>query len=310
MADQILTDAERKALQAILQISDYGEGRAISDSDVYDADFLEIAPLNAYWSQYAPNAGYYLSEDFGASSQIAQWLSGLDENGRVVRERFTPRQVIDEIKKNETLFPKDSNGSQQSWFDDVQSLNREISTVLEQRAADVSAYEEYWKKSDLPAPLVENEDGEYVPRTYDVNALLRIPQYAEYETNVRKFIRSKNDGKYTSYEEDVLKQLREGAQQKLIDSGITPFGDAVLTKKASLLGVALPKAASVKSDKPAGTTINKALGIDEAPRPAVPLATAKAAGAKIKTTFTPAELAKIPTPEQILAKFRQEQGLK
>ena len=113
---------------------------------------------------------------------------------------------------------------------------------------------------------------------------------------MRKFIRSKNDGKYTSYEEDVLKQLRESAQQKLLDAGITPFSDALLTKKASLLGVTLPKTAPVKSDKPAGTTIIKALGIDEAPRPAVPLAEAKAAGAKIKTTFTPAELAKIPTP--------------
>ena len=291
MADQILTDAERKALQAILQISDYGEGRAISDSDVYDADFLEAPIVDQYWRQYAPNVDYYLSDNFGAPTQISKWLY---EDG------LTPRQVIDKIKLDEVLFPKDSNGSQQSWFDDVQNLNREISDLNTQYTEADTSYNNYWEKIGLPKPT----------DTYDVNALLRIPQYAEYEANVRKFIRSKNDGKYTSYEEGVLKQLREGAQQKLIDSGITPFGDAVLTKKASLLGVTLPKAASVKLDKPVGTTINKALGIDEAPRPAVPLATAKAAGAKIKTTFTPAELAKIPTPEQILAKFRQEQGLK
>jgi len=306
MADQILTDAERKALQAILQINDYGEGRAISDSDVYDADFLEAPILDQYWRQYAPNAHYYLVEVDNTQfknpqSTIAGWI---------YNDKFSVNEVIKKIKADEELFPKDSNGTQQSWFDEVQSLNREIKDINTQWNAAETSYNDYWEKSDLPSPFVKNEDGEYVPRTYDVNALLRIPQYAEYEANVRKFIRSKNDGKYTSYEEGVLKQLREGAQQKLIDAGITPFGDAVLTKKASLLGVTLPKAASVKLDKPAGTTINKALGIDEAPRPAVPLATAKAAGAKIKTTFTPAELAKIPTPEQILAKFRQEQGLK
>jgi len=289
MADQILTDAERKALQAILQISDYGEGRAISDSDVYDADFLEAPIVDQYWRQYAPNVDYYLSDNFGAPTQISKWLY---EDG------FTPRQVIDKIKLDEVLFPKDSNGSQQSWFDDVQNLNREIKDLETQYTEADTSYNNYWEKIGLPKPT----------DTYDVNALLRIPQYAEYETNVRKFIRSKNDGKYTSYEEDVLKQLREGAQQKLIDAGITPFGDAVLTKKASLLGVTLPKAASVKSDKPAGTTINKALGIDEAPRPAVPLATAKAAGAKIKTK--PSELINAPTPEQILAKFKQERGIK
>ena len=308
MANGILTDAERKALQAIIQINDYGQGRAISDSDVYDADFLEIAPLNAYWSQYAPNADYYLSEDFGASTQIARWLSGLDENGRVVAKPFTPLQVINEIKKNETLFPKDSNGSQQSWFDDVQSLNREISTVLAQRAADVSAYEEYWKKSDLPSPFVENEDGEYVPRTYDVNKLILNPQYAEYEKGVRQFIRSKNDGKYTPYEETIVKQVREVQSQNMTAAGITPFNDSVLLKKASLLGVTLPKTEPAKSGKPAGTTINKALGVKEETRPPVPLAQAKAAGSKYKTTAS--EVANAPTPAEILARVKQERGLK
>jgi hypothetical protein len=294
MADQILTDAERKALQAILQISDYGEGRAISDSDVYDADFLEAPIVDQYWRQYAPNAQYYLfevdNEKFkNPQSEIAGWI---------YNDKLSTNDIITKIQADEELFPKGSDGTQQSWFDEVQSLNREIKDINTQWNAAETSYNNYWEKIGLPKPT----------DTYDVNALLRIPQYAEYETNVRKFIRSKNDGKYTSYEEDVLKQLREGAQQKLIDSGITPFGDAVLTKKASLLGVTLPKAAPVKSDKPAGTTIIKALGIDEAPRPAVPLATAKAAGAKIKTK--PSELINAPTPEQILAKFRQEQGLK
>ena len=300
MADNILTDAERKALQAILEISDRGEGLAISDSDVYDTDFAEAPISDQYWRQYAPNVEYYLSDDFGAPSQIARWLD----------EGYTPKQIIEEIKKNEDVFPKDSNGSQQSWFDDVQSFAREYDDVTREYTAAETSFENYWKTTDIPSPFVKDVDGYYVPRTYDINTLLRIPQYAQYETNVRKFIRSKNDGKYTSYEEDVLKQLRESAQQKLLDAGITPFSDALLTKKASLLGVTLPKTAPVKSDKPAGTTINKALGINEAPRPAVPLAEAKAAGAKIKTTFTPAELAKIPTPAEILARVKQERGLK
>ena len=296
MADNILTDAERKALQAILEISDRGEGRAISDSDIYDADFLEAPVIDQYWRQYAPNAQYYLFEvdntEFkNPQSTIAKWIYD---------DKLSTNDVIRKIQADEELFPKGSDGTQQSWFDEVQNLSREIKDINTQWNLADNSYNDYWKKIGLPKPT----------DTYDVNTLLRIPQYAEYETNVRKFIRSKNDGKYTSYEEDVLKQLRESAQQKLRDAGITPFGDAVLIKKASLLGVTLPTTAPVKSDKPAGTTINKALGIDEAPRAAVPLAEAKAAGAKIKTTFTPAELAKIPTPAEILARVKQERGLK
>ena len=301
MADGILTDAERKALQAIIQINDYGEGRAISDSDVYDADFAQAPISDEYWRQYAPNALYYYSDDFGAPTQIVRWL--FDEG-------FTPRQVIDEIKKNEDLFPKDSNGSQQSWFDDVQNLNRELDNVIKEYTAAETSFENYWKTTDIPSPFVKDVDGNYVPRTYDINKLILNPQYAEYEKGVRQFIRSKNDGKYTPYEETIVKQVREIQSQNMTAAGMTPFNDAVLLKKASLLGVTLPKAEPTKSGKPAGTTINKALGVKEETRPPVPLAQAKAAGAKIKTTFTPAELAKIPTPAEILARVKQERGLK
>jgi hypothetical protein len=289
MANGILTDAERKALQAIIQINDYGQGRAISDSDVYDADFLEEPPLEAYWAQYAPNADYYLSEDFGAPTQIARWLYD---------EGFTPRQVIDEIKKNEDLFPKDSNGSQQSWFDDVQSLSREINNLNTEYSVAKSSYDNYWDKIDLPKPT----------ETYDINKLILNPQYAQYEKGVRQFIRSKNDGKYTPYEETIVKQVREVQSQNMTAAGITPFNDSVLLKKASLLGVTLPKTEPAKSGKPAGTTINKALGVKEETRPPVPLAEARAAGSKYKTTAS--EVANAPTPAEILARVKQERGLK
>ena len=225
MAESILTDAERKALQAILKINDYGTGRAISDSDVYDTTAFGKKPvIEEYWRSYAPNLDYYLANELGAETSIARYLYD---------DELTPNEVIQKIQADEGLFPKDSSGSQKQWFNVVQNLFQE-KTDLEKEFGDATEeYENSWKSAGLPDPEATYEPILYKP-------------YSEFETNVRKFIRSKNNNKYTPYEETVVQVIRTNAQNQMREAGITPFNDAVLKRKASLLGVTLPEGTNNK----------------------------------------------------------------